>query len=84
MDLFFPFFIVSFFLLFENRFAGWMDCPLTDLGVEEAREAARRLRASGLDDFDVVYTSVLKRSIKVTYCKIIGSVKYNFASVKKY
>ena len=46
----------------ENRFTGWTDVPLTDTGVAQAREAGRLLKAEGYD-FDVAYTSVLKRAI---------------------
>jgi 2,3-bisphosphoglycerate-dependent phosphoglycerate mutase len=43
----------------ENRFTGWVDVPLTDLGREEARRAGERLRGIR---FDEVYTSVLSRA----------------------
>ena len=46
----------------ENRFTGWTDVPLTPTGVEQARQAGRLLKAAGLD-FDVTYTSVLKRAV---------------------
>jgi 2,3-bisphosphoglycerate-dependent phosphoglycerate mutase len=46
----------------ENRFTGWTDVPLTDLGVQQARESGRLLREAGYE-FDVAYTSVLKRAI---------------------
>ena len=46
----------------ENRFTGWTDVPLTETGVTQAREAGRLLRAEGYE-FDVAYTSVLKRAI---------------------
>jgi 2,3-bisphosphoglycerate-dependent phosphoglycerate mutase len=46
----------------ENRFTGWTDVPLTATGVAQAREAGRLLRAEGLE-FDLCYTSVLKRAI---------------------
>ena len=46
----------------ENRFTGWTDVPLTDLGVAQARESGRLLREAGYE-FDVAYTSVLKRAI---------------------
>jgi 2,3-bisphosphoglycerate-dependent phosphoglycerate mutase len=46
----------------ENRFTGWTDVPLTDTGVAQARQAGRLLREAGLE-FDVAYTSVLKRAI---------------------
>ena len=46
----------------ENRFTGWTDVELTPTGVEQAREAGRLLKAAGYE-FDVAYTSVLKRAI---------------------
>ncbi|HWP18081.1 MAG TPA: 2,3-diphosphoglycerate-dependent phosphoglycerate mutase [Burkholderiaceae bacterium] len=46
----------------ENRFTGWTDVELTPTGVEQAKEAGRLLKAEGYD-FDVCYTSVLKRAI---------------------
>ncbi|HMO45539.1 MAG TPA: 2,3-diphosphoglycerate-dependent phosphoglycerate mutase [Rubrivivax sp.] len=46
----------------ENRFTGWTDVGLTDTGIEQARQAGRLLRESGCD-FDIAYTSVLKRAI---------------------
>jgi 2,3-bisphosphoglycerate-dependent phosphoglycerate mutase len=50
----------------ENRFTGWTDVPLSDKGVEEAREAGRLLREGGYT-FDIAYTSVLKRAIKTLW-----------------
>jgi 2,3-bisphosphoglycerate-dependent phosphoglycerate mutase len=47
----------------ENRFTGWTDVDLSEMGVAEAREAGRALRARGYG-FDVAYTSLLKRAIK--------------------
>ncbi|MBC7957899.1 MAG: 2,3-bisphosphoglycerate-dependent phosphoglycerate mutase, partial [Cytophagales bacterium] len=46
----------------ENRFTGWVDVELTPTGVAQAQAAGRRLKAEGYD-FDVTYTSVLKRAI---------------------
>jgi 2,3-bisphosphoglycerate-dependent phosphoglycerate mutase len=46
----------------ENRFTGWTDVELTDTGVAQARAAGALLQAEGYD-FDVAYTSVLKRAI---------------------
>ncbi len=45
----------------ENRFTGWIDVPLTDLGRQEAERAGRALQASGLH-FDRAYTSALSRA----------------------
>ncbi|MGY0196448.1 2,3-diphosphoglycerate-dependent phosphoglycerate mutase [Leptothrix sp. BB-4] len=46
----------------ENRFTGWTDVELTPTGVEQAKEAGRLLKAGGYE-FDLAYTSVLKRAI---------------------
>ena len=46
----------------ENRFTGWTDVDLTPTGVEQAKNAGRLLKAEGYE-FDVAYTSVLKRAI---------------------
>ena len=46
----------------ENRFTGWTDVDLTPLGVQQAVEAGRLLRAEGYE-FDLAYTSVPKRAI---------------------
>jgi 2,3-bisphosphoglycerate-dependent phosphoglycerate mutase len=45
----------------KNLFTGWKDPGLTDLGVEEARAAGRRMRALGLT-FDIAFTSALSRA----------------------
>ncbi|MFZ9428519.1 MAG: 2,3-diphosphoglycerate-dependent phosphoglycerate mutase [Burkholderiaceae bacterium] len=46
----------------ENRFTGWTDVPLTATGVAQAQQAGRLLKEAGYE-FDVAYTSVLKRAI---------------------
>lgn len=46
----------------ENRFTGWTDVPLTATGVAQAQQAGDLLREAGYE-FDVAYTSVLKRAI---------------------
>lgn len=46
----------------ENRFTGWTDVGLTQVGRQEASTAGRLLREGG-NRFDVAYTSVLKRAI---------------------
>jgi 2,3-bisphosphoglycerate-dependent phosphoglycerate mutase len=45
----------------KNLFTGWRDVGLTELGIEEARAAGRRLKARGFT-FDLAYTSALKRA----------------------
>ena len=47
----------------ENRFTGWWDVDLTDLGIEEARAAGRLLAAKGMD-FDCCFTSLQTRAIR--------------------
>ena len=46
----------------ENRFTGWTDVDLTPTGVSQAMSAGKLLKAEGYD-FDLCYTSVLKRAI---------------------
>ena len=43
----------------EDRFTGWIDVPLTELGREEAREAGKKLAGIKID---VAYTSDLARA----------------------
>lgn len=47
----------------ENRFTGWKDVDLTELGEAQAQEAGRILKEEGFQ-FDLAYTSVLKRAIR--------------------
>jgi len=46
----------------ENRFTGWTDVDLTPTGVEQAKQSGRLLKEAGFE-FDVAYTSVLKRAV---------------------
>ena len=46
----------------ENRFTGWTDVELSPKGVEEAKAAGLLLKQEGYD-FDLCYTSYLKRAI---------------------
>ena len=50
----------------ENRFTGWVDVPLAPTGVAESHRAAAEIKKENLE-FDVVYTSVLKRAIKTAW-----------------
>jgi 2,3-bisphosphoglycerate-dependent phosphoglycerate mutase len=50
----------------ENLFSGWTDVPLSQKGVEEAIAAGRIMKKEGYE-FDIVYTSVLKRAIKTLW-----------------
>ncbi len=50
----------------ENRFTGWKDVDLTEKGRHEAAEAGRLMDAERFE-FDVAYTSVLKRAIRTLW-----------------
>lgn len=50
----------------KNLFTGWVDVDLTDQGRAEAAEAARLIKAEGLD-FDLAFTSTLKRAIRTLW-----------------
>lgn len=50
----------------ENRFTGWKDVDLTEQGISEARRAGELLKQAGFE-FEVAYTSVLKRAIRTLW-----------------
>jgi len=50
----------------ENRFTGWADVDLTPKGAEQALSAGENLRKAGYE-FDVAYTSVLRRAIRTLW-----------------
>jgi 2,3-bisphosphoglycerate-dependent phosphoglycerate mutase len=50
----------------ENRFTGWVDVDLTPTGIQQAINAGESLKAAGYD-FDIAYTSVLKRAIRTLW-----------------
>lgn len=50
----------------ENRFTGWTDVDLSEKGKEEAKKAGEILKAEGFE-FDLAYTSVLKRAIRTLW-----------------
>ena len=52
----------------ENRFTGWTDVPLSEKGVEEAKDAGRLLKKGGYS-FDIAFSSVLQRANNtMNYC----------------
>jgi 2,3-bisphosphoglycerate-dependent phosphoglycerate mutase len=65
----------------ENRFTGWTDVGLTDLGRQEAQEAGRLLKEEGYV-FDVAYTSVLRRAIQ-TLWSILQEMNLEWIPVMK-
>ena len=49
-----------------NLFTGWTDVDLSEKGHEEAKNAGRIMKEEGFD-FDICYTSYLKRAIHTLY-----------------
>jgi len=66
----------------ENRFCGWHDADLSELGFNEAREAGKMLKDKGYT-FDIAYTSVLKRAIK-TLNGILNELDLHYVPVVKH
>ena len=54
-----------------NLFTGWVDVDLSEQGVAEAEAAGQRLTRAG-HDFDLCFTSVLKRAIKTLHIALEG------------
>ena len=50
----------------DNRFSGWADIDLTELGEAEAKAAGSLLKESGYA-FDVAHTSLLKRAVRTLW-----------------
>src|SRR5512146_502548 len=50
----------------ENRFTGWTDVGLTEQGRQEALSAGKLLREGG-HEFDLAYTSVLRRALQTLW-----------------
>jgi len=66
----------------ENRFCGWHDADLSELGFNEAREAGKMLKDKGYT-FDIAYTSVLKRAVK-TLNGILNELDLHYIPVVKH
>jgi 2,3-bisphosphoglycerate-dependent phosphoglycerate mutase len=49
-----------------QQFTGWVDCPLNEKGLGEAKAGGELLREEGFT-FDKAYTSTLKRAIKTLW-----------------
>lgn len=65
----------------ENRFTGWTDVGLTSQGEAEARLAGKTLREQGYE-FDVAYTSVLKRAIQTLWI-VLGELEMEWLPVHR-
>lgn len=53
----------------ENKFTGWVDCPLSEKGEKEAANGGKLMKEAGLK-FDVAYTSTLRRAIKTLWLSL--------------
>ena len=65
----------------ENKFTGWTDVDLSSDGAKFAKEAGKKLYEYNYD-FDIVYTSVLKRAID-TCNLIINEMKDTELTIKR-
>ena len=50
----------------DNRFTGWTDVDLTEKGRAEAKNAGNLLKDNGFE-FDIAFTSVLKRALRTLW-----------------
>ena len=64
-----------------NLFTGWVDVPLSDLGVEEATAGGQELKKAGLK-FDVAYTSLLQRAQETCRIGLTESEQLDVTVVK--
>ena len=62
----------------EDRFTGWVDVPLTALGVQEASNAGTKLKGTQID---VAYTSTLQRA-QNTLAKILESMGIDVPTIR--
>jgi 2,3-bisphosphoglycerate-dependent phosphoglycerate mutase len=65
----------------ENLFTGWTDVGLSEKGTQEAVDAGRLLRSEGYE-FDIAFTSVLKRAIKTLWL-VLEEMNLSWLPVQK-
>ena len=65
-----------------NVFTGWLDVPLSAKGREEAVAAAALLRAAGLHEPSVAFTSALKRAVCTLHI-VLEEADSSFVEVRK-
>jgi 2,3-bisphosphoglycerate-dependent phosphoglycerate mutase len=63
----------------ENRFTGWTDVDLTEKGIHEAKSAGQILKQEGFN-FDLSFTSVLKRAIR-TWWHVLDEMNLHWLPV---
>lgn len=65
----------------ENRFTGWTDVDLTEVGIQEAIKAGKLLKKEGFN-FTLAYTSYLKRANK-TLNTVLDQMDLDWIPVEK-
>ncbi|XP_072291697.1 bisphosphoglycerate mutase [Eucyclogobius newberryi] len=65
----------------ENRFCSWVDQKLSENGVTEAQDCGRLLKEHGYK-FDIVFTSILSRSIQTAWL-VLGTMGLEWIPVVK-
>ncbi|KAK1167251.1 bisphosphoglycerate mutase-like [Acipenser oxyrinchus oxyrinchus] len=65
----------------ENRFCSWVDQKLSCAGVKEAQDCGKLLKELGYE-FDLVFTSILSRSIQTAWL-VLGAMSQEWVPVEK-
>ncbi|MGH0120578.1 UNVERIFIED_CONTAM: hypothetical protein FKN15_009365 [Acipenser sinensis] len=65
----------------ENRFCSWVDQKLSCAGVKEAQDCGKLLKDLGYE-FDLVFTSILSRSIQTAWL-VLGAMGQEWVPVEK-
>ena len=66
-----------------NLFTGWSDVDLSEKGINEARQAGKTLKENNFD-FDICYTSYLKRAIHTLNLVLEGMDREWLPVIKSY
>lgn len=66
-----------------NLFTGWEDVDLSETGIKEAKEAGQKIKDANIE-FDIAYTSYLKRAIKTCHYILEGSNQLWVPEVKSW
>ena len=74
-------FIILIFFLQENKFCGWYDANLSEVGVTEAVAGGKALKEADFK-FDVAHTSLLTRA-QVTLQKVLEETAMTDLPVEK-
>ena len=66
-----------------NLFTGWEDVDLSETGVQEAKDAGKKIAEAELH-FDIAYTSYLKRAIKTCHFVLEESNQLYIPEIKSW